>query len=248
MKKNPSSKKKRAVSTALGTMLFVIVALSAISSFSALLSNEAKATQAAALVENTLNERSKEVLFAYYSGSNSRIEVINNGSVSSEIAFVTFVDSSTGQMSLCPSSSAACTISPSLPAVISPSASGYFTLSNAPTDVKVGLVTSLGHAIWVSSGMPPNKIQSYTLTMVANPSSGGTTGPAAGAYFYPSGAQVTISACPAQGYSFLGWSGDGNGSYSGSGQSGNCVGSGSQPRNSAAITMDGNVTEIANFG
>ena len=243
--KNPSSK-KRAISTALGTMLFVIVALSVISSFSVLLSNEAQATQAAALVENTLNERSKEVLSAYYSGSNSRIEVINNGSVSSEIIFLTFVDSGTGQMSLC-SSSSACTVSPSLPAVISPSASGYFTMSNVPADVKVGLVTSLGHTIWVSFGLPPNTIQSYTLTMVANPSSGGTTGPAVGTYYYPSGAQVTISACPAQGYSFHEWSGGGNGSYSGSGQEGSCVGSGSQPRNSATVTMNGNMTEIANF-
>jgi List-Bact-rpt repeat protein len=49
-----------------------------------------------------------------------------------------------------------------------------------------------------------------------------------------SGATVSISATPFTGYSFTNWTGTGTGSYSG-------------PNNPASITMDGPITEMANF-
>ena len=70
----------------------------------------------------------------------------------------------------------------------------------------------------------------YQLTM--NAGAGGTVEPASG--WRNNGAQVTISATPLNGYHFTGWTGSGNGSYSG-------------PNNPASITMDGPITESASF-
>jgi len=47
----------------------------------------------------------------------------------------------------------------------------------------------------------------YQLNLSASPASGGTVTPAAGG-FYNAGANVNLSATPAQGYSFAGWTGD----------------------------------------
>ncbi|HYQ85629.1 MAG TPA: T9SS type A sorting domain-containing protein, partial [Bacteroidota bacterium] len=70
----------------------------------------------------------------------------------------------------------------------------------------------------------------YFLTMTANP--GGTVAPASG--WFNSGQIVSITAVPASRYSFSSWSGSGNGSYSGY-------------TNPWQVTMNGPITEIANF-
>ena len=61
---------------------------------------------------------------------------------------------------------------------------------------------------------------------------GGTVRPTSG--WRKSGAAISISAVPANGYSFTNWSGSGTGSYSG-------------PNNPASITMGGPITEAAAF-
>jgi len=61
---------------------------------------------------------------------------------------------------------------------------------------------------------------------------GGTVRPTSG--WRKSGANISISARPGNGYSFSGWTGTGNGSYSGL-------------NNPASITMDGPITETATF-
>src|SRR5205807_920077 len=61
---------------------------------------------------------------------------------------------------------------------------------------------------------------------------GGSVSP--GGLWTNSGASVSISATASNGYTFAGWTGSGSGSYSGSG-------------NSAAITMNGPITETASF-
>jgi hypothetical protein len=61
---------------------------------------------------------------------------------------------------------------------------------------------------------------------------GGTARPTSG--WRNSGASVSISAVPANGYSFTNWTGSGAGSYSGS-------------NNPASITMRGPITETATF-
>jgi len=75
-------------------------------------------------------------------------------------------------------------------------------------------------------------VTQYYLTMQANPSNGGTVSPSSG--WYNSGQQVQISASQASGWSFVSWTGSGSGSYSGS-------------NNPATITMNGPITETANF-
>ena len=70
----------------------------------------------------------------------------------------------------------------------------------------------------------------YFLTMSHN--TGGTVRPASG--WKNSGAIVSITAAPANGYSFSSWTGSGTGAYSGT-------------NNPASVTMDGPITETATF-
>ena len=70
----------------------------------------------------------------------------------------------------------------------------------------------------------------YHLTM--SHGTGGRVSPASG--WRNSGAVVSISATPNNGFSFSNWTGSGTGSYSG-------------PNNPASITMGGPITEMATF-
>ena len=70
---------------------------------------------------------------------------------------------------------------------------------------------------------------SYTLTVRLSGS--GTTTPAPGTYTYAAGATVALSAAPASGVSFLGWSGDVTGTAT-----------------STSVVMNGNRTVTASFG
>ncbi|PYL65615.1 MAG: hypothetical protein DMF25_02980 [Verrucomicrobia bacterium] len=65
-----------------------------------------------------------------------------------------------------------------------------------------------------------------------NTGTGGTVSPGSG--WKSSGVTGSISATPATGYSFGGWTGSGTGSYSGT-------------NNPASITMNGPITETAAF-
>lgn len=94
---------------------------------------------------------------------------------------------------------------------------------------KANLVLNVDSSTAPSPPPPPPPPQ-YQLTMQANPSNGGTVSPSSGSY----AEQVQISASPASGYSFQGWSGSGSGSYTG-------------PAQSAIVTMNGPIVEIANF-
>jgi hypothetical protein len=72
----------------------------------------------------------------------------------------------------------------------------------------------------------------YQLIIAPNPTNGGATSTALG--WYNSGSIVQISATAASGYTFSSWTGSGTGSYSGT-------------SSSASITMNGPITETANF-
>ena len=74
----------------------------------------------------------------------------------------------------------------------------------------------------------------YLLTIQVNPTGGGTTTPSVGSYWYDPGTSVTIIASPAGGNMWLNWAGSGTGSYSGSSVS-------------VSVTMNGPITETANF-
>lgn len=75
----------------------------------------------------------------------------------------------------------------------------------------------------------------YQLTMQTNPPGSGTASPDVGTYWYDSGSSVTISTTASSGYAFSSWSGSGSGSYAGS-------------SNPSSVTMNGPITETANFG
>jgi len=69
----------------------------------------------------------------------------------------------------------------------------------------------------------------YNLTVAVSPAGAGTTNPAAGVYTYTAGTAVTVTATPAAGYVFSGWSGA-------------CTGTGP-----CVVTMSANKSVTANF-
>ncbi|MGI0100384.1 MAG: YncE family protein [Candidatus Micrarchaeaceae archaeon] len=73
----------------------------------------------------------------------------------------------------------------------------------------------------------------YSLTETANPTSGGKVSPGSGTY--NQGQSVSLSETPASGYTFTGWTGTGTNSYTGT------------DATPPSITMNGNVTETADF-
>jgi hypothetical protein len=91
----------------------------------------------------------------------------------------------------------------------------------------------MSHTVAPSSGTTytANFTTQYYLTEGYG-TGGNTVSPGGG--WYNSGASIGISATPASGYSFSSWSGSGSGSYSGSSLS-------------PTITMNGPITELANF-
>jgi hypothetical protein len=94
-----------------------------------------------------------------------------------------------------------------------------------------GSGTSTTFTINAPSSITWNWKTQYYLTMQVG-SGSGTVSPSSG--WYDSGVQVQISASPSSGYRFGSWSGSGSGSYSGT-------------NNPATVTMNGPITETANF-
>jgi hypothetical protein len=95
------------------------------------------------------------------------------------------------------------------------------------------IITSYGNEWWVPFDInsPLNYI--YSLTITSTP--GGSTTPTAGhTYYYPYGEEVTVTATPAQYYTWGGWSGTGTHSYSGT-------------NNPITLYMWSNITEAATF-
>jgi hypothetical protein len=72
----------------------------------------------------------------------------------------------------------------------------------------------------------------YYLTMLVNPSGGGSVSPSSG--WRDASSSVSISATPSSGYAFSSWNGSGSGSYNGT-------------SNPASVTMNGPIAETANF-
>jgi hypothetical protein len=91
---------------------------------------------------------------------------------------------------------------------------------------------AISHTVAPSSNITytANFTTQYLLTMSAG--AGGTVSPPSG--YFNSGQSVSMSASPLSGYSFNSWSGVGSGSFSGT-------------SNPASVTMNGPITEAANF-
>jgi Divergent InlB B-repeat domain/IPT/TIG domain len=98
--------------------------------------------------------------------------------------------------------------------------------------------TRWGDSGAMSHTVAPTTNKTYTATfrkqfyLTMSHGAGGTVGPTSG--WRNSGAAISISAVPANGYSFTNWRGSGTGSYSGT-------------NNPASITMGGPITEAATF-
>ncbi len=90
----------------------------------------------------------------------------------------------------------------------------------------------------ISHTVVPNNDTTYTANfttqylLTTNAGTGGTVSPSSA--FFNSGQGVSISATPNSGFTFSNWSGTGTGSFSGS-------------TNPASVTMNGPITETANF-
>ncbi len=88
--------------------------------------------------------------------------------------------------------------------------------------------TTADTTILQTTSLPTNAL----VRIEATPQSGGNVSPATG--IYPDNAKITINAVPSKGYVFLSWNCEGSGCYKGQNQSAN-------------ITVNGTLTEIANF-
>ena len=84
-------------------------------------------------------------------------------------------------------------------------------------------------AKWNDNSIPQH--QTYTLTIAANPSDGGTVSPSVGAHTYDAGVLVTVTATANSGYTFTNWSGES-----------------SSTNATIDVAMDGHKTLTANFG
>lgn len=93
-----------------------------------------------------------------------------------------------------------------------------------------GGISNVITAAAIDTNYTANFTTQYYLTM--NAGTGGTVSPPNG--WYNSGTNVVISATASNGYQFSGWMGSGSGSYRG-------------PNQSASVTMNGSITEQANF-
>jgi len=76
---------------------------------------------------------------------------------------------------------------------------------------KAAAVCTEMYKTFVSSQRPaPKATVTYTVTAVANPASGGTVSRNPNQTYYEPGAIVSVTAAPASGYAFIGWSGASN--------------------------------------
>ncbi len=104
---------------------------------------EARLSQSAAATSQMVNDRTNELLRAY-TLPGGVIEVMNNGSVTSEAEYFIAVDSDTGGSSLFP-----------FQQTISPGGCADVTEPPVSSSEGLGVITSLGNTFWVSPGPPP---------------------------------------------------------------------------------------------
>ena len=108
---------------------------------------------------------------------------------------------------------------------------GWVGTGSVPTS---GTRTSFSFTITAPSTIVWDWKTQYQLTMANREPTEGSVTPSVGMYWYDAGTVVEITATPASSAAFASWSGVGSGSYSGS-------------SNSMSVTMNGPITETANF-
>ena len=168
-------------------------------------------------VTNLLHYKDAEYLSMAISGST--LEVTNGGQYTARITQIMVWNPNTG--------SPPTFINESI--TLYPGSSYNFTLQ---TPYRYAILTSYGNEWYVPFDINNPTVDIYALTITSTP--GGSTTPAPGTYYYTYGDKVTLTAAPAQYYSWGGWTGTGQYSYSGSDQT-------------FSVYMWSNITEAATF-
>ncbi|MES2431001.1 MAG: InlB B-repeat-containing protein [Bacteroidota bacterium] len=163
------------------------------------------------------------------SGTNTSVAVTmnTNKSVTANFALITYTLSTTAAPSAGGTVTGAGTYDPGTVVTLTASpASGYtFTgWSGDASGTNTSVTVTMDGDRSVTANFAP---VTYTLSTTAVPSAGGTV---SGAGTYNSGTVVTLTATPASGYAFTGWSGDA-----------------SDTNTSVTVTMDNNKSITANF-
>ncbi len=241
---------RRGIASVIGTIFFVLVLMAAIGALAYMSSVQAQSNQAAQQAQQVANMKGKENL--QYAIGSSGLAVSNTGGAASRIVALLFeypngtvynlnsgstppftavtipTNANSPVGSMVPSG----TCTPGTSTCVS----RYNAIVANPSIGSIGLVTSLGNTYWsnpTSISLPNSCGGVGTLSMQVSPSGAGMTSPGS-ITEYCNGQQVTVEAFAAPGYTFSSWTGSGTGSYSGS----------SDP---AAVTVNGLVTETANF-
>ncbi|MGC8603754.1 MAG: hypothetical protein ACP5VS_08715 [Desulfomonilaceae bacterium] len=171
-------------------------------------------------VTNLLHHKDAEYLSMAISGST--LEVTNGGQYTAKITQV---------MEWNPNNSGSPPTFINESITLYPGSNYNFTgLLQAP--YRYAILTSYGNEWYVPFDVNNHVLDVYALTITST--SGGSTNPAPVTYYYTYGDKATVSATPAQYYSWGGWTGTGQYSYSGSGQT-------------FSVYMWSNITEAATF-
>jgi len=249
MKFNPD-RRRRGIASVIGTIFFVLVLMGAIGALAYMSSVQAQASQAAQQAQLIADRKGQESL--QFTVGSSGLTLSNAGAATSEVVAMllsypngTVYNLNSGSTpafaAVALPANANALVGPMVPSgTCSPGTSTcvsrYNAISANPSAGNIGLVTSLGNTYWsnpTSTSLPNSCSGVGTLSMQVSPSGAGMTSPGA-ITEYCNGQEVTVEAYAAPGYTFSSWTGSGTGSYSGS----------SDP---AAVTVNGMITETANF-
>ena len=168
-------------------------------------------------VTNLLHYKDAEYLSMAISGST--LEVTNGGQYTARITQIMVWNPNTN--------SPPAFINESI--TLYPGSSYNFTLQ---TPYRYAILTSYGNEWYVPFDINNPVLDVYALTITST--AGGSTTPAPGTYYYTYGDKVTVTATPAQYYTWGGWTGTGAYSYSGT-------------NNPITLYMWSNITEAATF-
>ncbi|MDG7036659.1 MAG: hypothetical protein JRN37_08250 [Nitrososphaerota archaeon] len=207
----------KAVSSMLAGLLVILIAIACIMAISFFAVGIFSSLYQEQQVTNLLHYKDAEYLSMAISGST--LEVTNGGQYTARITQIMVWNPNTN--------SPPTFINKSI--TLYPGSSYNFTLQ---TPYRYAILTSYGNEWYVPFDINNPVLDVYALTITST--AGGSTTPAPGTYYYTYGDKVTVTATPAQYYSWGGWSGTGAYSYTGM-------------NNPITLYMWSNITEAATF-
>ena len=206
---------KLSISSVIGGILVILIALTAVGMITSYYFYGLHVVEEAHALSNWLTYKDMEQLAVVYNDTSHVLIIKNMWNYPSTITFI--VDNESGTLKF---------ISENI--TIFPGGSVSLRISGDP----ISVLTAFGNEFWAVSTAPNPYFSTYAVTIMSG--KGGTTDPAPGTYYYPYGSKLTITAKPNRNYVFVGWSGTGYGSYTGS-------------DNPATVYVWSNITETASF-